>query len=148
MASLVDVDTNIQFFFLNFVIWTDFINSCHIESPCVTLDLQPYPCWHDVTLSSTLFMYVLFGLRFYFFSWCFIYGAAVSIALIEFTRFWCHTGFLAQYFTHFSQTQYTRTLSLTPLLSVLSSKHWFRGAWFTPSGIVAINMQKKRNKPL
>lgn len=68
----------------------------------------------------------------------------VCPALVEFLRFWCHIGFL----THStrSRTHFTRTSSLTPLLPAPTLKHWFKGEWFTPVGILAINVQKEKRK--
>lgn len=44
--------------------------------------------------------------------------------------------------------EHTYASSFTPLLSVLSLKHWLKGVWFTPSGILAIYVQKKTGASL
>lgn len=84
----------------------------------------------DVTLSSTLFMYVLFRLGFYLF---FLVDALfmdqlfllIDLFLVPYWLFYFSSIFYSP-----SQTQCTS--SLTPsLLSVLTLKHWFKEARFT-----------------
>lgn len=133
-----------NFFFLNFIRWTDFNNPCHKEVILCDFRLPAISLRHVPLCSTYVRPYRTSCLACVVFSYCFIYESAVSLALIEFSCFWCHIGFLNSITESHSQTQCTCTSSLTPLLSVLTLKHWFRGVCFTPSGILAINVQKRK----